>query len=222
MVIESTIAPSYAVHETFARFWENHVFRTLPFMTWLLPFLQKKFPGRFDKVTPIELLRAFSSERPTLVRVAAGEFTYHLHTWVRFHIESEMMSGALKVEDLPERYAELIVEHFGVKPMGFADGAGVDVHWGRLNIGYFPQYSLASAAAAQLNMAFEQTCPDWTGHVARGDFSLHNTWLENIAYPLAPALNLSEFVEYATGKTLDPQCWIEYLERKVHAVWDGQ
>ncbi|MCA9417122.1 MAG: carboxypeptidase M32, partial [Candidatus Omnitrophica bacterium] len=107
-------APSLGIHESQSRMWENMVGRSLPFWEHYLPDLKTAFPGQLDSVTAQDVYRAINRVQRSLIRVEADECTYNLHIILRFELERAMLSGDLKVADLPGAWNEKMMKYLGV------------------------------------------------------------------------------------------------------------
>src|SRR5690606_32022871 len=68
---------------------------------------------------------------------------------VRFELELALVSGELKVADLPDAWNAKYEEFLGITPPDDAQGVLQDVHWSSGAIGYFPTYALGNLLAVQ-------------------------------------------------------------------------
>ena len=91
------------MHESQSRLWENLVGRSLPFWRYFYPQPAGTFPAQLGTSTS-RVLPGGQPVYPSLIRVEADEVTYNLHIILRFELESEMLDGDLKVDDLPEAW----------------------------------------------------------------------------------------------------------------------
>lgn len=107
---------SLGVHESQSRLWENIVGRSRGFWKHYLPFLKEVFAGQLDAIGLEDFYRTVNSVEPGLIRVEADEVTYNPHVFVRFEIEKEMITGALAVKDVPERWNALYCEYLDLTP----------------------------------------------------------------------------------------------------------
>ncbi|MCE9499737.1 MAG: carboxypeptidase M32, partial [Leptospira sp.] len=165
-------AVSLGVHESQSRLWENQVGRSKPFWEFYYPKLLEEFRLTSQDL-PFEKLYSFinSTER-SKIRVEADQVTYNLHIILRFEIERELISGILKVKDLPEIWNEKIQKSFGLEIENDAEGVLQDVHWSGGAFGYFPTYTLGNIYSAQLFHFFQKSHEGFAESVRRnGDFS---------------------------------------------------
>jgi len=77
---------------------------------------------------------------PYANRIDADEASYILHIILRYEIESMLIKGDLKVQDIPEYWEHKTKDFFGYAPARLADGCLQDIHWAVGLFGYFPSY----------------------------------------------------------------------------------
>ena len=205
-------APSYGMHESQSRFWENHIGRSYTFCNWLVPTLTTQTPGIIG-VSPEALYRKVNQVVADPVRVDADEVTYSLHIFIRFRIEKRLFSGDLSVEDLPAAWNEGYAEMLGITPAD--DGVGVlqDMHWSSGAFAYFPSYTLGDLIAAQLAETFSKK-HDLDRLIADGEFLTIRNWLNQHVHALGNTKNTLDIVHEVTGSELSHAPFIRYLERK--------
>lgn len=128
------------IHESQSLLWERMVGQSLPFMTYLLRKLREAFPEQVPAdASPGELFRAINKLRePPFIRTEADEVAYSLHVILRFEVETALLSGKIRVEDVPRVWNAKMQELLGVTPPDDAMGALQDVHWASGYWGYFP------------------------------------------------------------------------------------
>ena len=127
---------SFGVHESQSRFWENVMGRSPEFVKLVSPLLRKNLPfiRRYDDES---LYRYFNTVRKSFIRVDADELTYNFHTAVRYEVEKKVISGDVKVSEIPSFWNETFDDYFGIRPKNDAEGALQDVHWSNGSFGYF-------------------------------------------------------------------------------------
>ncbi|MBN1260398.1 MAG: carboxypeptidase M32 [Anaerolineae bacterium] len=116
------------LHESQSRMWENILGRSRPFWRHYLPIARAFFPDQLAGVTFEHFYRAINKVEPTLIRVEADEVTYNMHIFVRFEIEQDLITGALKIADVPDAWNAKYEQYLGITPPTFADGCLQDVH----------------------------------------------------------------------------------------------
>ena len=129
-------ALSMGVHESQSLLWERCVALSRPFAAFLLPRLRAAFPQLPAERTADDLFGALNRVATrSAIRVEADELHYPLHIILRFELESALLRGDIKVEDLPRLWNEKMKAYLGVEPANDAEGVLQDVHWSAGAIG---------------------------------------------------------------------------------------
>jgi carboxypeptidase Taq len=206
-------ARDLVVHESQSRLWENHVGRSLPFWQQVLPIFREVFGGR-PKATAEACWRAVNHVQPSLIRVYADELTYHMHIALRFEIEEALITGKLRVKEVPEAWNDLMQKYLGLRPPDDARGCLQDMHWSGGTFGYFPTYSLGSILSAQLHASYQRavTAPPT-------DYASLRAWLVEHVHRHGKRYRTMELIERATGKPLSPDPFLAYAKEKYARVW---
>lgn len=207
-------ARDLVVHESQSRLWENHVGRSLPFWEKALPLVQSEFPEWPGRATPEQAWRAVNRVRPSFIRVYADELTYHMHIALRFEIEEAMMSGAIRVNEVPAVWNDLMEKYLGIRPKNDAEGCLQDMHWSGASFGYFPTYSLGSILSAQLHAAYSKQ-----SRASPTDYAALKTWLVENVHKHGKLYKTMELVERATGAPLSHEPFLAYAREKYAKVW---
>jgi len=205
-------AAGMGVHESQSRLWENQVGRSRAFWAFFEPRFREKFAEPLRGVSSEELYLAVNAVEPTLIRVDADEVTYNLHIILRFEIERQLFSGALKVRDLPEAWAALSRELIGLEPESDRVGVLQDVHWSDGAFGYFPSYCLGNMIAAQLWEAVRAEEAGLEADFARGDFGRLLGWLRKNVHAAGKRYDALELTQRVTGRPLSPEPLLRYLK----------
>jgi len=210
---------SLGIHESQSRTWENIVGRSKGFWMRFLPDLQALFPqlGGFDVDT---FYRAINKVEPSLIRVEADELTYNLHVLVRFEIESAVLKGELRIQDMPEAWNEKYRDYLGVVPPTDSVGCLQDVHWSQGSIGYFPTSSMGNLLSYQIWRAMEKTIPNTDELIAKGEFAPMLGWLQENVYQKGRSMPPKDLVMQVTGKPMDAADYIEGLTAKYVEVYN--
>eukprot|EP00808_Paulinella_micropora_P015063 g23630.t1 len=214
-------ALSMGVHESQSLLWERCVALSLPFAHYLLPKLQAAFPQLNRSKTPHDLyvaLNKISTDR--LIRVEADEVTYPLHILLRYELESGLIRGKIKVDDLPDLWRKKMHSYLGVHPPSDAQGVLQDVHWPSGAFGYFPSYSLGAMMAVQIYQAAHQAMPTLEQDIAKGNFKPLREWLRvNIHQKGSLYPSADELLTHATGQPLKPEIFLAYLRKKYSHIY---
>ena len=210
---------SMAIHESQSRLWENIIGRSGEFWEYYYPQLQGLFPSQLGGITKGAFLQGINRVEPSFIRVNADEVTYNLHIILRYELEKQLVSGDLKVGDLPEAWNSLMQELLGITPEKPSDGVLQDVHWSAGLIGYFPTYALGNLYGAQFYRTLLKQLPNTPQRFAEGN--LHDTaaWLEKEIYQRGSIYEPAELLRKVTGEVLDSSCFIEYLWDKYAEIY---
>lgn len=206
------------IHESQSRFYENIIGRSLPFCKALLPVAQELFPAQLRGVTPEMFYAAVNEARPSLIRTEADELTYAHHIMIRYELEKLMMSGQVKVNELPGLWNQFYKDYLGVTVPNDREGILQDSHWSGGAIGYFPSYALGSAYGVQMLAAMEKEVDVWAA-AEKGDLSPITAWLGEHIHRYGRLLKPAQLLENAMGAPFDPNCYVDYLTKKFSALY---
>jgi carboxypeptidase Taq len=210
---------SLGVHESQSRLWENIVGRSRAFWSHFFPVLQSYFPDQLGRVDVESFYRAINRVKPSYIRVEADEATYTLHIMLRFELETDLLAGKLKVEELPDAWNEKSQAYLSITPPTDTLGVLQDVHWSSGLIGYFPTYALGTILSAQLyDKAVEQN-PSIPADMARGEFGGLLTWLRENIHRHGRKFDPPELIQRATGEPLQSRSYIRYLKGKFGEIY---
>lgn len=209
---------SLGLHESQSRTWENIVGRSRSFWSHFLPKLQETFPelSSFDLDT---FYKAINKVEPTLIRVEADECTYNLHILVRFELECDLLTGTLRVQDLPEAWNQKYSDYLGITPTGDGDGCLQDVHWSAALIGYFPTYSMGNLLSYQIWNSLLTDISNVDEMMAKGDFKPILTWLRQKLYSKGRKFTPKSLVQEITGKSIGAEDYLAGLDAKYRAIY---
>ena len=200
-------------HEAMARFNENIIGRSEAYWTHYYPQLQQEFPA-FRNVSLDEFYRAMNTVRPSLRRIAADEVTYSLHVILRYELERDYFCGQLAVADFPDVWNDLSGKYLGIRPANDTEGVLQDMHWAGDYIGYFQSYALGNIYGGQMLGALRCDVPDLDACLARGSFEKLNGWLDENVRQHGCCFTAGELAKRITGKSLDAQPFLTYLNEK--------
>ncbi len=208
-----------AMHETISRFFENIVGRSEGFVHYIFPKLRELTGDTFADVTERELYEAVNVARPSLIRIEADELTYCLHILVRYELEKAFINGDISVDEIPAMWNAKYKEYLGLDVPDDARGCLQDVHWTGYGFGYFPSYALGNAYGAQILHRMEQDF-DVNAALRAGDLGKIGTWLKEKVFSIASLTTPDEWIRAITGESLNPDYYLDYLERKFAEVYD--
>jgi carboxypeptidase Taq len=211
---------SLGLHESQSRLWENLVGRSRAAWTCFLPELKQAFPGQFRDVEVDQFYRAINKVQPGLIRVDADELTYSLHVVLRFEVEQEMLTGTLKLDELPDAWNARMKAYLGMDVPDAARGVLQDVHWALGLVGYFPTYVIGSIVSAQIWANLLTAIPDLPEQIERGEFGGLREWLRDHLHRHGRKFTPRETLQKVTGAdTVDVGPYVAYLRRKFGEIY---
>ena len=211
---------SLGLHESQSRLWENLVGRSHAAWTFFLPELKQAFPDQLRHVDVETFYRAINKVQPGAIRVDADELTYGLHVVVRFELEQEMLSGAVRLDELPEAWNARMKAYLGVDVPDAARGVLQDVHWSLGLVGYFPTYVIGSIASAQIWEKLLAAIPDLPEQIQRGEFLGLREWLRDNLHRYGRKFTPRETLQKVAGTdTVDVGPYVVYLRRKFGEIY---
>jgi len=213
-------ASSLGVHESQSRLWENLIGRSRGFWKHFFPILQTYFPDQLGKVELEHFYKAINRVNPQQVRVEADEATYNLHIMLRFELEKDLLSGTLKVSDLPEAWNAKSKDYLGYVPPTDSLGVLQDVHWSAGLIGYFPTYSLGNLLSVQLLEKAIAAHPSIPAEIEQGEFGNLLSWLRQHVHEVGRKYQPKELVLRATGEPLQSRSYMHYLKTKFSEIYE--
>lgn len=210
---------SLGVHESQSRLWENIVGRSRAFWSRYLPELQKSFPA-LASFSLDTWYRAINKVEPSFIRVEADEVTYNMHTLVRYEIECEVLTGKLKVTDMPEAWNSKYEAYLGIRPNTDSEGCLQDVHWSGGSIGYFPTYSMGNCLSFQIWACIKRDLGDVDAMMAAGEFAPILNWLIDNVYVHGQKFTPKELVIRVTGKPMGAEDYLSGLRAKYSEIYN--
>ena len=211
-------APSFGLHESQSRFWENCIGRSLPFWKHYLPVLAEAFEP-LRGVSPETIYASVNRVEPSLTRVEADEVTYNLHVLLRFELELRLMRGELQPAELPEAWRERMRQSLGIVPPDDVQGVMQDIHWAWGEFGYFPTYTIGNLYSAMLLERLEAELPGLWDSVERGELAPVREWMRAKVHRAGYLYEAEDLVERVTGQRLSEEPFVAYLERKYRPLY---
>jgi carboxypeptidase Taq len=202
------------VHESQSLIIEMQACRSDGFIRSLAPLLHDAFGGIGDEWKAANLIRLYRRVQPDLIRVDADEVTYPLHVIMRFQLEQSLVSGELRVADLPDAWRESMRQGLGIAPEDDRNGCLQDIHWFSGGFGYFPTYTLGAIAAAQLFDTAQRDNPNIQASLGQGDFKPLLSWLRTHVHGYASRYSPDEILLRATGRSFDVETFKVHLKNR--------
>lgn len=207
-------ARGMSMHESQSLCIEMHLARSLEFLRFAAPIIQKEL-GTHGTAWEAENLYTLSTRvEPGFIRVHADEVTYPLHIILRYRLEKAMIAGDLHVKDLPGAWNDGMRELLGITPPTDALGCMQDIHWPDGSFGYFPAYALGAMTAAQLFAAARTAVPSLRDALAKGNFAPLTGWLADNVHSQASRYSTQELITRATGAPLSTAAYKAHLHAR--------
>jgi len=210
---------SMGIHESQSRMWENMVGRSKEFWKYWYPKLEKSFPRNLKNISIEDFYRSINTVQPSLIRVEADEVTYGMHIILRFELERDIIEGNVNVSELPEIWNSKMEDLLGITPPNDADGVLQDIHWSGGAFGYFPTYFLGNLYGAQFYRKALKDHPSLPKEYEEGNFSNLLTFVRENIHQYGRIYQAKELITRVTGEDLNPDYFIEYLEKKFYHIY---
>jgi carboxypeptidase Taq len=140
-----------------------------------------------------------------------------MHVILRFELEQDIVNGRVAIADLPEVWNERMHEYLGVEVPNDAQGVLQDTHWASGSIGYFATYLLGTVMSVQIWLKILEDVPDLEEQIEHGKFEALREWLGEHVHSLGRKFPPQETLLRATGSTIDPKPYVDYLRTKYGA-----
>ncbi len=200
-----------ALHESQSLFFEMQLARSHEFCEFISPILNKDFSLN---LTSTQLYQIINFVQKSYIRVDADELTYPLHIIMRYEIEQDLINQKIETKDIPEIWQQKVKEYFHLKAPDPQNGCLQDIHWSDGSLGYFPTYSLGAIYASQLKAALATNLPNYKTEIAAGNFTNIIKFLKTNIQQYGHSKSADQLLKNLTGKDLDVDCYIAYLEQK--------
>ncbi len=207
------------VHESQSLLWERMVCQGPSFWKHFYRLVQDKFPELLKDLSPSEFYRRVNRSTPCPIRINADEVTYPMHIILRYQLERDLFSGDLKIQDLPDAWNELSRKLVHINPKSNSEGVLQDSHWAGGAFGYFPVYTLGAMMGAQFYQQARQELPGLEDNFSTGNFSQLKRWLNERIHQKGSLLEARPLLEEVTGKDLDCQAYLSYLNAKYTEIY---
>ncbi|MBN1873357.1 MAG: carboxypeptidase M32 [Anaerolineae bacterium] len=208
------------LHESQSRLWENQVALSRPFWTYYFPIMRAFFPDALHDISFDRFYRAINKVQPSFIRVEADEVTYNMHIFARFELEKDLLTGDLKVADVPEAWNAKYESYLGITPPDDAQGCLQDIHWSHGTIGYFPTYTLGTAISAQLYAGALQDIPDLEAGFTRAEFTPLLDWMRSKVHVHGRKFTAPELLRRELGQNISARPLLDYMRKKYTTLYE--
>ena len=107
----------------------------------------------------------------------------------------------------------------GIKPEKESEGALQDIHWAHGAFGYFPTYTLGNLYSVQFFNQAKKEIPNLLGEIENGRLLPLKNWLNEKIHHWGRTFPTEELVKKVTGEPLNPNYFIQYLDKKISEVY---
>ena len=209
---------SFGIHESQARFFENIVGRSKPFLNNVAEILLKSRSQKYSKYNKESLVSALFHElnrvNNNIIRIHADEVSYNQHVIIRYILEQKIVAGELRAKDLPEAWNSLYQEYLRISPRNEREGVLQDVHWFTGLVGYFPTYLVGNVYDGIILEEIQKDIPDFWQLISEGNFQSINNWLFEKIYKFGRRFSSVELIENINGKKISSEAFLRYLNNK--------
>jgi carboxypeptidase Taq len=208
------LARGASAHESQSLSLEMMAGRSREFLSFLAPLMAETFGGDPATWSAANVLNAWRRLDDGFIRVEADEISYPLHVILRYRLEQSLMSGDLAVGDIPAAWNELFEKLLGRTPPTLGKGCLQDIHWAAGLFGYFPNYAMGAALAAQCFERATGDDPEILPALGRGDFAPYFAWVRPRIHERASLTDFATLVADATGHALAAESFKRHLRRR--------
>jgi carboxypeptidase Taq len=213
-------SPSFGLHESQSRFWENMIGKNKLFWNFFYPYIKKHTNAEGNKKDLNILYNNINQVEPSPIRIESDELTYCLHIILRFYIELKLLSDEIHVDELPQLWNEKIYDLLRIKPKNNLEGILQDMHWSVGSFGYFPSYAIGSIYASQIFYKMQKDISTFDIDLEKGNFSNLHNWLKIKIYDFGRMKTADEIIKNACGQKLNSDIYIKYLEKKYYDIYN--
>ena len=206
------------LHESQSRIWENIIGRNINFWKPIYHRVQRLFP-QYKEISLEEFYTEINHIRNGCIRCDSDEVTYCFHIILRYELEKELISGRLKVADLPAAWNAKMKEYLGIVPKSNTEGVLQDTHWAGGMFGYFPSYLLGSVYDGMFLEAMERDLGDINTILAEGRVREITTWLHDNIHRYGGFREPKEVLMAVCGKEVDAKPLIKYFKDKYSEIY---
>ncbi|MCU7916768.1 MAG: carboxypeptidase M32 [Candidatus Thiodiazotropha sp. (ex Epidulcina cf. delphinae)] len=213
------LACSLGIHESQSLLQEMHICRSKPFLRFIAPMIRKAFPGHAsrqpDAFNDKNICNLYRQVEPGPIRIYADEMTYPCHILLRYDMEKALITGHLKVSEIPERWEADTQRLLGLSNKGdFRNGCMQDPHWAGGAFGYFPVYLLGAIYAAQFFASASRENPHILEQIGNGQFAPLDAWLEERIWSKGSLYDSESLLRHATGRKPSIEDYVTHLHSR--------
>ncbi len=207
-------ARNMCIHESQSLLFEKQLFLSRAFISFFSGKIHTFLP-KTSGIGATQLWTAATRVQPSYIRVEADEVTYPLHIILRYEIESSLINGSIKGEDIPSLWDDKMQEYLGLSTAGnYRNGCLQDMHWTDGSFGYFPSYTIGALNSAQLFATIRSIYPDWQERLAGGDVHFIRDWLQKTIWSKGSTMDSQDIIRLATGESTNPDYFLRHIQQR--------
>lgn len=213
-------ATSLSIHESQARLWENHIGRSQAYWDHYYEPMAKNYGAGLENFDSGQFYKAINRVAPNLIRTEADELHYHLHIFIRYELEKQLLDGSLPPGEIEEAWNDLYQKHLGITPNSVKEGVLQDIHWAHGGFGYFPTYTLGSLYAAQFYEQLMIDIPEAESQVKAGKLETIRQWLAENVYHFGRKGYGNDLCLEICGEPLKSDAFLRYAHGKFGRIYN--
>lgn len=172
--------PGQGADEGLALFWEYGIGRMPCFAQYLSRIVTLELKKKYS-FAPNVIEKRLKNMSMSSIRAYADELRYLLDLYVGYRVERELIEETLNIDDVPERWSQLMYDVTGIKVDNDNDGCLQDIHLPSGYIGYKPSYMIGRLfehALIQKLQRSKDLGPKLNTLIRSGNLSEVTDWLE--------------------------------------------
>ena len=205
---------SLGIHESQSLFWEKKVTTSKAFLEKLWPSFQETLKGHNSSVDLDQLYHSINHVKNSLIRVDSDEVTYGLHIVIRYEMEKLIINEGLPVEEIRSTWDKKYKEYLHIDVPDATNSFLQDVHWSWGEFGYFPSYAMGHIISSQLEQKMVQKLAPVEDLISQDRIPEILSWLRTNVHQEASKQDPSDLLKKITGEGLNPEPFLNYLEKK--------
>ena len=205
-------------HEGQARFIENFIGRSRPFIHHIYPRLVEVFPA-YAGISENAFYCGLNKVASTAKRTEADEVTYNLHVIIRFELERDYFAGKLTIDEMRDAWNDKYEEYLGIRPQNDTEGILQDMHWTGSWIGYFQSYALGNIYDGMIYNAIRRDLSDFAERIETGDFAPIINWLTEHIWQYGRSVTTMDLLNKFSDRGLDAHPLLDYLDDKFGRIY---
>lgn len=200
------------IHESQSIFYEKMIGKNKN----IIPHISKILAKYFDDESFLSdnLYKVYRKVENTPIRIFADEVTYPLHIILRYELEKQIISGELKVADIPDAWKAKAKEILKVDVKNDSEGCLQDIQWAKGAFGYFPDYLVGNIISSQFYKKMIEDKPSVVEDLTKGNIENVLKWLRDNIHSKGSLYNFRDLVKNVTSSDITPDVFLDFLKDK--------